>query len=539
MMVYTIGVIGALLLFVAIGNYAGSRVKNADDYYVSGRQAPTLLIVGTLVASYVSTNALMAESSFMYGGYPAPMLILAAVNACGYILGAFFFGRFVRRSEAKTVPEFFGRRFSPKVQKAAAVTILIGVFAYLFSVMQGSSVILHQLLGIDRGWCLLLIWLTFSSFTIFGGSKGVLLSDTVMCFVFLFCVFAAIPFLLHAAGGWETMVTQLNHLPDKPDLLSYHGLTGETASWKSPAETLGWALIYGIVWGIVVATSPWQSSRYLMAKNEHVVMRSGFISAITVLFFYIGLALVAMGLLAIAPDLPDEQQLLLMALGKGPVKVFPTLLGVLIVSGILSAAISSASTFLSLIGFSLVNDLGFGMKKHGTHMLAVSRVSMLIVGLLALLTCYIFSPGIMWATYFAATIFASSWGPVSILSIWWKKITTNAAFYSIIIGFSANIVAKIGDVIGWWRLPTFADPFVIGFVSALFTAVLLSLFGTVSEEEKAIRQKILTAVPPAEYHQATAIKITFTTGVATIIMATLIIIFLLCFYARPYLSAIT
>ena len=35
-----------------------------------------------------------------------------------------------------------------------------------------------------------------------------------------------------------------------------------------------WVVILGLAWGLVFAISPWQSSRYLMAKNEHVVMRS-------------------------------------------------------------------------------------------------------------------------------------------------------------------------------------------------------------------------------------------------------------------------
>ena len=46
-----------------------------------------VLIVGTPVASYVSTNALMTENSFIYGNYPAPMLIPAAViTAAGLIV---------------------------------------------------------------------------------------------------------------------------------------------------------------------------------------------------------------------------------------------------------------------------------------------------------------------------------------------------------------------------------------------------------------------------------------------------------------------
>ena len=32
-------------------------------------------------------------------------------------------------------------------------------------------------------------------------------------------------------------------------------------------------------WGIVVAVSPWQASRYLMARDEHTVIRSAIITA--------------------------------------------------------------------------------------------------------------------------------------------------------------------------------------------------------------------------------------------------------------------
>lgn len=53
----------------AIGKIAGSRIKGTDDYYVSGRNAPTFVIVGTLVACYASTVAFLGESGFSYNGY--------------------------------------------------------------------------------------------------------------------------------------------------------------------------------------------------------------------------------------------------------------------------------------------------------------------------------------------------------------------------------------------------------------------------------------------------------------------------------------
>lgn len=54
--IYSSAILVSLFIYVAVGNYAGRRVKKLDDYFVAGRRAPTLLIVGTLVASVLSTN---------------------------------------------------------------------------------------------------------------------------------------------------------------------------------------------------------------------------------------------------------------------------------------------------------------------------------------------------------------------------------------------------------------------------------------------------------------------------------------------------
>ena len=66
---YALGILISLLVYAVIGNWAGRRVKNLDDFLVAGRQSPTLLIVGTLVASSVSTSSFLGESGFAYSGY--------------------------------------------------------------------------------------------------------------------------------------------------------------------------------------------------------------------------------------------------------------------------------------------------------------------------------------------------------------------------------------------------------------------------------------------------------------------------------------
>ncbi len=85
---YAYGILISLAVYLVVGNYAGRKVKHLDDYFVAGRQAPTLLIVGTLVASLMSTNAFLGETGMAYSGHGALLLIVTAINAIIAVLRA-------------------------------------------------------------------------------------------------------------------------------------------------------------------------------------------------------------------------------------------------------------------------------------------------------------------------------------------------------------------------------------------------------------------------------------------------------------------
>ena len=44
MNVFFLGVIVSIVVYLVVGLLAGRKVKDIDDYYVSGRNAPTILI---------------------------------------------------------------------------------------------------------------------------------------------------------------------------------------------------------------------------------------------------------------------------------------------------------------------------------------------------------------------------------------------------------------------------------------------------------------------------------------------------------------
>ena len=225
---YSVGIISSILLYLAVGSYAGRKVKHLDDYYVAGRGAPTLLVVGTLVASFLSTTAFLGETGFSYAGHGPALLIMTAINGSGYIIGAVFFGRFLRRSEVLTVAEYFGKRFNDhRVRMVAGITIIIGISGYLLAVTQGATLIISEVMQLPYAQTLVIVWLGYTLFTFYAGSQGVVITDTLMFLLFTTVSFIALYFIVDSVGGWSTTMESLAHFDTKPGLMSWHGFTGE------------------------------------------------------------------------------------------------------------------------------------------------------------------------------------------------------------------------------------------------------------------------------------------------------------------------
>lgn len=530
--IYSIGVFATFILYIFVGSWAGKKVKNQEDYYVSGRNAPTVLIVGTLVSSFLSTVAYMGETGFSYDGYTIPLLIVAGLNACGYILGALFFGRYLRRSKALTVPEYFGLRFnSRRLQQVAGITTIVGIGGYLVAVTQGASILMAGLLGVDFWVALLIVWFVYTSYTFYSGSPGVLITDTIMFFFFTSVTFIAVPYFFGATGGWTHTIENLAIITQKPGIISWHGLTGAHSYMGTSTEVLSWAITMGLVWAAVVAVSPWQSSRYLMAKNEHVTLRSAMIAGTAYLLIYLALHFSAAAINLIDPSITPSEEAYIWAVYH----ILPPWLGMLVLGGIMAAALSSCCTFLSLVGFAISRDvLSFHVDEKKA--LLTSRVTMLFVGLISLVITYFQPPAVMWIGYLAATVFAASWGPMAILSVWSKRITATGATAGMIGGFLAVLIAEASKKWAGISFPFWFSPPIIGAVTSFLCIWVGSSLTQVTEEERTYRESLF--IIPAEEYDPKEVSITKRYPKIIVSIGVLTILILVCFYAIPYVRSI-
>lgn len=526
---YLIGVIISLAVYLVVGAVAGRKVKGVNDYYVAGRRAPTILIAGSLVASFLSTGAFLGDTGEVYAGFFVPIVIVGVLQATGYLWGSSLFGRYIRRSEALTLPDYFAKRFqSDKIRKLAAIITIFAVSAYMLSAMQGISTLMAEITGLEYKWCVIIAWISFTLFTIYSGSMGVLLTDTIMFLVFLSAAFIAIPYVTSNAGGWFEAIHNLAASSTSPGIISWH--SNLSYMYPTGGQNIAWAVTYGIVWMLVVMVSPWQTSRYLMAKNEHTVMRSAVWASMGVMLTTLLLYFMAVFVQSVNPDLVPSKSMIWAAMN-----MMPTIVGVVLLAGILAAGISSASTFLSLIGFSLTNDIfRTQTQKAGTDKkrLMISRIGMLIASLVILVIAYFNPPQIFVIMYFGGTVIASSWGAVAIASIWSKKLSKTGAFAGMLSGFLACAIVKIVSGVVDFEWPMYLDPFIIGVIVSIIAMVIGSKLRPISNEEIAERQGLFV-VPEVEKGRSDCAH-TIKTGYIYIAFGVILVIGLLVFWALPY-----
>ena len=339
--------------------------------------------------------------------------------------------------------------------------------------------------------------------------------------VFTAALIAAVFVITGKAGGWYSAVRQLNRF-EIPDLLAWSG--NLDYMYSNGLENVIWGIVYGIVWLSVCMVGPWQSSRYLMAKNEHTVIRSSLFSAfgIFALQLLVGMAAVTVNLYH--PEMKSASHVLIWA----AMNILPTVLGVILLTGVLAAGISSATTFLSLVGSSVANDIYRG--KGDT--IKIGRVSMIAVSAVVLLLAVFNPPQILWIMYFGGAIVASAWMPVALASVLSKRITKTGAFTGMLCGFLGCFALKLYSNMSGTTLPAVLDPVIIGIVLNVIGIIAGSAATRVTEEEKEARAKLFV-VPEEEKdpqeRKKTLQYMRFAPLLGILIMAILILV-----WAAPY-----
>ena len=367
--------------------------------------------------------------------------------------------------------------------------------------------------------------LVFTILTVVAGSSGVLLTDTMMSSLFTMITLVACGFIAVEAGGWFASADALLKAPETSMYLSWQSQPGVIVN--SGGENLIWAFATGLVWMSVTMVSPWQTSRYMMAKDESVVVRSAIPASVGIFVLNLMVSMSATMVNRFSPELEDSSHVLIWA----AMNILPKLLGVLLLTGVLAAGLSSATTFLSLIGSSVANDL----VPNSENRIRLGRIAMVISSIVVLIYNIFSPPGLFWIMFMGGTTVCSTFMPVTMGSVLSKRLTKAGAFAGMLCGFVSCFGLEIGKALFGLKLPVWLDSSILGVVISILAMVVVSAVTKVSPEEAAAREELFV-MPENEKNPAEAKKMLGWTR-ASIFVGLFIALALLVVWGYPVLHA--
>ena len=199
---------------VGVVTYWRTRKENLNSgkgYFLAGNSLSGWVIAGSLLLTNLSAANFTGMTAQVYGGNLAPIAWTVTVIPSLIFLAGVMLPTFLRRGFT-TIPEFLENRYGPSTRKIVTGLFL---FCYLVGGMPvalygGALAIIHMfdvpvLLGLDEGTCVwIIVWalgLIGAVYALFGGLKGVAVSDTLNGIGLLIGGVLVFIFGLAAVGG--------------------------------------------------------------------------------------------------------------------------------------------------------------------------------------------------------------------------------------------------------------------------------------------------------------------------------------------------
>jgi sodium/proline symporter len=461
-----------LVAMLIIGYMAAKLTSNLSDYVLGGRR------LGAGVA------ALSAGSSDMSGwlmlGLPGAVYASGMGSiwlAIGLSIGAYLNWQFVAKpfrvytevaNDSITVPDYFENRFHDKskiLRVFSAVIILIFFTFYTSSSLVGGAILLEESFNMDYRLALWVGAAVIISYTFFGGFLAASWTDFIQG-ILMFLALIIIPIVaINEIGGWNETVEAVGNI----DASYLDVFTG--ATFIGVVSLLAWGLGYFGQPHIIV--------RFMGIKSTKEIPKARLIGMTWMIVSLFGAIFIGFAGIAYFADAPlDNPETVFIMFSQ--VLFNPWVAGFLL-AAILSAIMSTVDSQLLVSSSALAQDFYKALFRRNASQkeeILVGRISVLVIAVIAILLGYDRDSKVLELVSYAWAGFGAAFGPVILLSLFWKRMTRNGALAGMIVGAIT--------VIGWKQLSGgIFDLYEIlpGFIFATVAIIIFSFVGKKPTEE--------------------------------------------------------
>jgi len=446
-----------LVVLLAVALYRTSRVKTKADYLVAGRSLPAIVLVLTLLTSWIGAGSLFAGAENAYkNGFAA--LWQPAGGWLGLLL-IYFIAPRARKFAQYTLPDLLEARYNQTARVLGTIAILfayVGITSYQF---KGGGNVLHLIfpdsVTPELGAYLIAAFVIVT--TALAGMSSVAYMDVAIgSLVTTICIIAA-PYLFLKAGGWSGL----------------HAALPPTHFEVLGNLTLVRALEFLVPTMLLMLGNQVMYQKFFSAKTERDARLSvvGWILGTLLLeTLIVAIAVMGSAMYQTGEVTTQPYEIIPYTARHG----LPAIMGAVLLGAVFAKVISTASNYLFSPATNLIEDVFvryMAPKATNKQVLIISRLAVVLLGCWALYQA-IYAPSILEKMLWAYTIYSAALTPVVLAAFYSKRVTAWGAVAAIAAG---TLVTLVWD----FRAVREQFPPILAERDAIFPALFLSVLAMI------------------------------------------------------------
>lgn len=491
------------IVVIAIGFYYAKRSNaSSENYFIGGRKLGPWLTAFSAEASDMSGWLLMGLPGVAYFTGASDAMWTAIGLAIGTYLNWKFVAKRLRKysevaGNAITLPDYFSNRFRDKrriLMTVAALVILLFFSIYLGSCFVTVGKLFSTLFGLDYAVMMVIGACVVFLYTFVGGYLSVSTTDLMQGTLMFFALAVVLVGSIVQAGGVDNTIAFLQDIPGylsgaeiATPLVDAAGLqvveNGEPLF--GAAEEYGIiAIISCLAWGLGYFGMPQVLVRFLSIRHSDEIKKSCMIAMVWVVISLacaVCIGLVGRVVMPVEFLTQSSAESIFIALSQ---MVLPAFICGLVVSGILAASMSSSSAYLIISSSAVAQNIFKGLfKKDATdrQIMIVARLTMFAILIFGIFIALDENSSIFLVVSYAWAGFGASFGPLVLLSLYWRRANLPGAIAGMLTGAGTvliwhEFIKPLGGVWGVYEL-------LPAFILATIAIVVVSLLTKEPSEE--------------------------------------------------------
>ena len=469
-----------VVLAIGIVFFLKSKGTDEKDYFLGGRKMGPWVNAMSAQASDMSAWLLMGlpGSILAFGLGQAWIGIgLAIGTALNWIFVAKRLRKFSKASgDSITLPQYLSNRFAttnPALKIVCAIIFLISFTIYVASGFSAGATVFTELFPkLDPSIALIIFAAIILIYTFLGGFKAVCWTDFFQG-ILMFAALLAVPIVVLLTKNLDTALLA-------KDFSYVDKVSNETVlcSFTSNLFNASWQdIVSGLAWGLGYFGMPHILVRFMSIEKPSMVKKSATVAIVWVVVTLLAAIVIAyLGRMVVGAELlPDGlQKLVFVRLARN---LFPGFIAGILLAAIIAASMSTADSQLLVASSSFTSDIYKPLiRKQASdkEVLWVGRIIVIIVSVVAFFIARDqgeSAQAIMAMVDNAWGLFGAAFGPVVILSLFWKRLTFSGALAGIVTGAIVDIVwlVKLTSITGVYEI---LPAFIIGLIVTVVVSLI-------------------------------------------------------------------